>query len=168
MKKTNQERYQTCLYSIHRDGRLKFIKYKREGGKALPTMPIWDPARMLENTALRDKSILPKYDLLIPIAHSMKEALKDCPKGEESIAVKHALYKLGKDFGVACDSRHGMIYWTCNNPPHRRAFAFQIQTGKYSERKAAKLLKNKAIYRCVVDVQENGTAKIIGLKRRSS
>jgi hypothetical protein len=104
--------------------------------------------------------------MLFAMVRALKEALETCPEGEAAICVEHALYRLAKEFGVACESRHGMVYWTCKNPPYRRAFAFQVQVGRYSKKKAKKLSGNKAIYRLVIDIDENSNPKFIGLKRR--
>ena len=161
------ERYQYIVLRAHRDGRLTLLRRRRSDGKDLKT--IRHNPEKFEREASRKLSLLPKWQMFAPIMHDLGEALRTCPEGEgeRETAVRHCLFRLGKDFGLDCKFRHGLVYWYLKDST-RRVIAWQIQSGSYSERTAKKLLKNRAIYRTVLDIREDDTVRAIALNMRES
>lgn len=159
------QRYQTILFKAHRDGRLTFILRRRDNGMDLNSKMRWNP-NTLTKVENRELSVIPKWEMFLQMLRILRTELATAPEGGREFCIRHSLHKLAKEFGMHCQDSHGLIYWYCNNAPYRRVFAWQIQLGEFSERKSKGLLENKAIYRCVIDVQEHDDVKIIPLKRK--
>jgi hypothetical protein len=166
-KRTTWERYQHVLYRAHRDGRLTFIRRRKDSGKDLRHKMRWNP-NALDNVDKRELSIIPKWEMFLQIVRVLNEDQTSGPKDDIKGVARNSLYRLAKDFGMRPDTRHGLVYWYCKNPPYRKVFAWQIQVGSYSEKKSRDLRGNTAIYRNAIDLKESGRVEIIPLKRKSS
>jgi hypothetical protein len=127
----------------------------------------WNPNE-LKDVEKRVLSIIPKWEMFLQIVRVLKGDRETGPKDDIKGVARNSLYRLARDFGMRADTRHGLVYWYCENPTHRRVFAWQIQIGNYSEEEARELRGNTAIYRNAIALKENGKLEIIPLKRKSS